>query len=117
MGYGQVGKRLFNATEGVDRSAANDYWSWISEYGGPEFQGVVDGGIGSSTFLPFRDSEIKLSRRRIIGIVSRSFADLARSTGRAIEGILASDGVGNRFLGRCDEALSRRGIFVCCLED
>lgn len=66
IGYGEVGKRLLNATEGVDKSDKNPYWSWIEDYGGVGFQGAVTAGI--------RESYLYLA-----SIVSSSI----RSTGKA----------------------------------
>ncbi|KAI5478580.1 hypothetical protein MNV49_004839 [Pseudohyphozyma bogoriensis] len=45
IGYGQVGARLVKATDGVDKSGGNPYWSWIAEYGGDWYQGAVKTGI------------------------------------------------------------------------
>lgn len=47
IGYGQVGKRLLAAREGVERDEEkNPYWGWIAEYGSEWFQGAVQKGIG-----------------------------------------------------------------------
>jgi hydroxymethylpyrimidine/phosphomethylpyrimidine kinase len=49
MGYGEVGKRLFemkDGTAGIDKSSKNEYWSWIEDYGGEGFQEAVRTGIG-----------------------------------------------------------------------
>lgn len=48
IGYGVVGKRLVEVTEGVDKSEANPYWEWVKEYGGEWYQGAVTTGIGES---------------------------------------------------------------------
>ncbi|GAA6025501.1 hypothetical protein JCM8202_001970 [Rhodotorula sphaerocarpa] len=46
IGYGQVGKRLLAAREGVERDGEkNPYWGWIAEYGSEWFQGAVQKGI------------------------------------------------------------------------
>ncbi|GAA6059702.1 hypothetical protein JCM10212_000230 [Sporobolomyces blumeae] len=46
IGYGQVGERLVNAIEGVERDETkNRYWGWIKEYGGDWYQGAVKTGI------------------------------------------------------------------------
>lgn len=51
--YGEVGRRLVNATEGVNRDeATNPYWGWIAEYGGDWYQGAVKTGIGASIATP-----------------------------------------------------------------
>jgi hydroxymethylpyrimidine/phosphomethylpyrimidine kinase / thiaminase len=52
LGYGEVGARLVNATEGVDRNEeTNPYWGWIKEYGGDWYQGAVQTGIGEPPSL------------------------------------------------------------------
>ncbi|GAA5860827.1 hypothetical protein JCM1840_001979 [Sporobolomyces johnsonii] len=52
IGYGEVGRRLVAAREGVDRDeASNPYWGWIKEYGGEWYQGAVQTGIGTFLFL------------------------------------------------------------------
>ncbi|GAA5952245.1 hypothetical protein JCM21900_000465 [Sporobolomyces salmonicolor] len=49
IGYGEVGRRLVAAQEGVDRDeASNPYWGWIKEYGSEWYQGAVQTGIGRS---------------------------------------------------------------------
>ncbi|GAA5919836.1 hypothetical protein JCM1841_004007 [Sporobolomyces salmonicolor] len=46
IGYGEVGRRLVAAQEGVDRDeASNPYWGWIKEYGSEWYQGAVQTGI------------------------------------------------------------------------
>lgn len=45
IGYGVVGKRLLSATTTVDQTESNPYWAWVAEYGGKEFQDIVDIGI------------------------------------------------------------------------
>ncbi|GAA5895797.1 hypothetical protein JCM6882_001383 [Rhodosporidiobolus microsporus] len=45
LGYGEVGARLVEQVEGVERDEAkNPYWGWVSEYGGSWYQGAVKMG-------------------------------------------------------------------------
>ncbi|BGP34640.1 trifunctional hydroxymethylpyrimidine kinase/phosphomethylpyrimidine kinase/thiaminase [Rhodotorula toruloides] len=75
IGYGEVGRRLVNATSGVNRDeSTNPYWGWIAEYGGDWYQGAVKTGIDVLE-QTLHDSPISPSR----------LADLARVFEKATE--------------------------------
>ncbi|BGP26965.1 trifunctional hydroxymethylpyrimidine kinase/phosphomethylpyrimidine kinase/thiaminase [Rhodotorula toruloides] len=75
IGYGEVGRRLVNATSGVNRDeTTNPYWGWIAEYGGDWYQGAVQTGI-EVLEATLQESPISPSR----------LADLARVFEKATE--------------------------------
>lgn len=64
IGYGLIGARLLVATEGVDKSEQNPYWSWIAQYGNPKFQAAVQTGTGTTDRMLFGErSKYQVPRR------------------------------------------------------
>ncbi|KII83028.1 hypothetical protein PLICRDRAFT_180797 [Plicaturopsis crispa FD-325 SS-3] len=61
IGYGLIGARLLVATEGVDKSEQNPYWSWIAQYGNPKFQAAVQTGTDTLETLAL-DSSLSAAR-------------------------------------------------------
>lgn len=100
IGYGVVGKRLVEATEGVDKSEGNPYWTWVREYGGEWYQGAVSTGIGECFVWNF-GAELT-GDCRAVGEDDVGIACLTQKVGRARQDFCSSERVGDCVLGCCD---------------